>query len=163
MLEIARVMKNAQFPPKKTVVFVAWSGAERYEGLSINNIMNAKTGFAFLEVESVLELSGVGAGTGDSVLLQKGSSFRLANLYRDASNHLNISLTNRGRGPHYGWGDTFGFGGRTALTAYISWDGSNQFAHTPMDNIESIDIDKLNKSGQLNALVLSVLSRETDY
>ena len=163
MLEIARVMVNAQFSPKKTIVFVAWSGAERYEGLSVNNIMNAKTGFAFLEVEAVLELSGVGSGNGNKVLLQNGSSFRLATLYQDAANHLNIPFTNRGRGPHFGWGDIRGYGGRTALTAYISWDGADQYAHTPLDTIDIIDVKKIQKTGELNALVLSVLSRETDY
>lgn len=56
-----------------------------------------------------------------------------------------------------------GFGGRSALSAYISWDGSDQMAHTPEDTLEKIDPNKLKQVGQTTMLVVSVLSREVDY
>jgi hypothetical protein len=45
----------------------------------------------------------------------------------------------------------------------VSWDGSDATAHTPQDTLETIDLEKLRKSGQTTLLALMVLSRETDY
>ncbi len=76
-------MKNSPFEPKKTVVFVAWSGGERGDGLGVNEVMNAMTGFSNLTVETVIELSGVGAGSGDEIALGQGSSYRLIQLFQE--------------------------------------------------------------------------------
>jgi len=163
MLEMARVLKEAPYQPKKTVVFVAWAGGERSEGLSVSNVMNAKTGFRLLAMEGVIELSGVGAGDGKGIALGQGSSFRLVQLFQKAAGWLGVSTTTRGRGPHYGMFARPGFGGRSALTAYVSWDGSDRTAHTPEDTFETIDPRKLEQIGQTTLLALTVLSREVDY
>jgi len=163
MLEIARVLKEAPYPPKRTVVFVAWPDGERYEGLSVSNTMNTKTYLRSLDVEAVLELSGVGAGTGEGIALGPGSSFRLVQLLQKAAGRMGVSMTTRGRGPHHGIYTQPGYGGRSALTAYISWDGSDQTAHTTEDTFETIDPNKLEQVGQTTLLALTVLSREMDY
>jgi len=163
MLEMARVLKEAPYQPKKTVVFVAWAGGERSEGLSVSNVMSAKTGFRLLAREAVIELSGVGAGDGKGIALGQGSSFRLVQLFQKAADRVGASTTTRGRGPHYGMFARPGFGGRSALTAYVSWDGSDQTAHTPEDTFEAIDPQKLERVGQTTLLALTVLSREVDY
>lgn len=163
MLELARVLKEAPYQPKRTVVFVAWAGGERSEGLSVSNMMDAKIGFRSLTVEAVIELSGVGAGEGNGIALGPGSSFRLVQLFQEAAERLGVSTTTRGRGPHYGFPIEAGFGGRSALTAYLSWDGSDRMAHTPADTFETIDAEKLQKVGQTTLLALTVLSREVDY
>jgi hypothetical protein len=163
MLELARVLKEAPYQPKRTVVFVAWTGGERSEGLSVSDVMNAKIGFRSLTVEAVIELSGVGAGDGQGIALGQGSSFRLVQLFQKAADRVRASTTTRGRGPHYGMPAEAGFGGRSALTAYVSWDGSDRTAHTPEDVFEAIDPKKLEQVGQTTLLVLTVLSREVDY
>jgi hypothetical protein len=163
MLEMARVLKEAPYPPKRTVVFVAWAGGERSESLSVSNVMNAKLGFRSLGLEAVIELSGVGAGSGKAIALEQGSSFRLVQLFQKAAGRLGVSTTTRGRGPHYGMPAEAGFGGRSALTAYVSWDGSDRTAHTPEDTFEAIDPEKLEQVGQTTLLALTVLSREVDY
>ncbi len=163
MLELARVMKQGGYQPKKTVAFVAWTGAERYEGLSIFNIMNAKIGFNQLTVEAVLELSGVGAGDGSGIAIGQGSSFRLVQLLQSAAGQFGIPTTTRGRSPHYGIPSLSGFGGRSALTAYVSWDGSDRTAHMAQDTFEMIDPAKLDATGKTSLLALTVLSREVDY
>jgi len=56
-----------------------------------------------------------------------------------------------------------GFGGRQALSAYVSWDGSDMLVHTPEDTPAIIDPVKLRKVGRTVYLVLLVLSRETEY
>jgi ABC-type dipeptide/oligopeptide/nickel transport system permease component len=163
MLEIARAMKQGPYQPKKTILFVAWSGGERYESLSTFDIMNAKIGFHNLQLEAVIELSGVGAGDGAAIALGEGSSFRLVQLYQAAAARLGVATTTRGRDPHYDLPARPGFGGRSALSLYASWDGSDASAHHPGDTVATIDPDKLRQSGQTTLLALSVISREVDY
>jgi ABC-type dipeptide/oligopeptide/nickel transport system permease component len=163
MLEMARVLKQSPYAPKKTIVFSAWSGGERSEGFSVKNVTNAKKGFGLLTVEAVLELSGMGAGTGDAIQLGEGSSYRLVQLFQTAASRLGNAVTTRGRNPHFGLPRQAGFGGRSGLTLNVSWDGSDATAHTPQDTPETIDLEKLRKSGQTTLLTLMVLSRETDY
>jgi aminopeptidase YwaD len=163
MLEMARLQKESPYQPKKTVVFVAWSGGERQEGLSVTNVMNAKIGFPFLSVESVIELSGLGAGDGKEVALGEGSSYRLTQLFQKAAGRLGVATTPRGRGPHFGAEAATAYGGRDALSLYVSWNGSDQRAHTPADTWEAIDLEKLKKAGEAALLTLSVLSREVEY
>jgi glutathione transport system permease protein len=163
MLELARLLKESPYAPKKTVIFVAWAGGERAEGMSLKNVMNAKLGFNQLTVESVLELSGVGAGDGKEIALGEGSSYRLVRLFQTAANRLGIPTTTRGRGPHYGMPVPGGFEGRNATTLYVSWDGSDRTAHTPWDTPDAVDPDKLAQIGRAASLTLSVLSREVQY
>jgi Zn-dependent M28 family amino/carboxypeptidase len=163
MLELARLLKESSYKPDKTILFVAWAGGERREGLSVVNIMNAKTGFNLLTVEAVIELSGVGSGSGTSIALGEDSSYRLVKLYQSAASRYNVATTTRGRSPHYGHEARPGFGQRSALTLSVSWDGSDQDVHTPRDGPEIIDPQKLQEIGRSTYLTLLVLARETEY
>lgn len=163
MLEIARVLKNAPYPPEKTVLFIAWAPGERQEGLSIVKITEATNIFNNSYFEAVLELSAVGGGSGNALSLAQGSSYRLVTLFQKAAQRTHVKITTRGRGPHTGIDIKQGFGERTALTTYISWDGSDQYAHTPLDTFDRIDPQKLKLCGETILLVSSVLSREPDY
>ena len=163
MLEMARLLKESAYKPDKTVLFVAWAGGERSERLSVKSITNARPGGNSLTVTDVIELSGVGYGTGDSIALSEESSYRLVRLFQSAAGKLGIPTTTRGRNPHYGHEISFEFGARTALTLSVSWDGSDHLAHTVADTPEIIDPDKLHDVGSATTLVLFVLCRETDY
>jgi peptide/nickel transport system permease protein len=163
MLEMARQMMASPYEPKKTVLFVAWAGGERWEGLSTLEIMNAKIGFNSLTPEAVIELGGVGAGNMDQAAIGEGSSFRLIQLFQDAAADFDLKTTTRGRGPHFGLPSLSGFGGRSATTLALSWDGSDELAHTPLDTPETIDPEKLEKLGRSALLTLLILSRETVY
>ncbi len=163
MLEMARQMIASPYQPKKTVLFVAWAGGERREGLSLVEIMNAKIGFSSLTPEAVIELSGVGAGTMDQAAIGEGSSFRLIQLFHDAAAEFDLKTTTRGRGPHFAIPAYAGFGGRAATTLALSWDGSDEMAHTPLDTPDAIDALKLGKLGRSALLTLIILSRETVY
>jgi hypothetical protein len=163
MLELARLLKQSAYQPDKTVLFVAWAGGERREGLSTVNILNARPGASALTVESVIELSGVGYGTGSSVSIGNDSGFRLVQLFQGAAARYDTPTTTRGRGPHYELPFTSIFGGRDATTLSISWDGSDHLAHTPADTIALIDPAKLRQVGRSVYLTLLVLSRETEY
>ncbi len=164
MLEMARALQASPFRPDKTVVFVAWAGGERTEEFSVANIMGAKAGFNLLTVEAVIELSGLGAGSGSGLALGQGSSFRLVQLWQEAAGRMGVATTTRGRDPHYGLPSAGrSFGGRSALSIYVSWDGSDMNAHTPEDRVETIDPRKLEQAGRASLLGLFVLSREVNY
>jgi hypothetical protein len=163
MLELARALKNSPYEPKRTVVFVAWAGGDRREGLSVDTVMNAHLGFDQLDVKDVIELSGVGAGDGTSMVLGQDSSYRLVQLFQSAAERLGYPSTTRGRGPHYGLAIMPGFGGREGLTLDISWDGSDRLAFTPQDTFQRIDPQKLQQVGQTTLLGLTVLTREINY
>jgi ABC-type dipeptide/oligopeptide/nickel transport system permease subunit len=163
MLELARLLKESHYQPDKTVLFVAWAGGERQEGLSVVNVLNARPGANKLTVESVLELSGVGYGTGKSVSIGNESSYRLVKLVQAAASRYDVPTTTRGRGPHYDLPALNVFGGREAMTLSLSWDGSDSLAHTPRDTFATIDPLKLRAVGRTAFLTLLVLCRETDY
>lgn len=163
MLELARALKSSPYQPKRTVVFVAWAGGERGQGLSVDTIMNAKLGFNSLTVDAVIELSGVAAGRGEAIALGRESSFRLVQLFQDAASQIGASTTTRGRGPNYGIPIEAGFGDTAALMISVSWDGSDQIAHTPDDSFELLDSRKLQETGETTLLALTVLSREPIY
>ena len=163
LLELARLMSSSIYKPEKTVLFAVWAGGERGEGLSVVNIMNARAGAGSLTVEAVIELSGVGYGTGKSIALGDTSSYRLIKLFQSAARKYNEATTTRGRSPHYGFESAPGFGDRRAMTLSISWDGSDDLAHTPRDVPEIIDPHKLTGIGRSTLLTLMVLSRESSY
>ncbi|MBM2842662.1 MAG: hypothetical protein HW404_499 [Anaerolineales bacterium] len=163
MLELARILQEGPYAPDKTIIFVAWAGGERMEGLSVVNIMAAKVGFYRLNVESVLELSGVGGGSGEAIALGSGTSFRLTRLIESAASRVGVDVTTRGRDTHIGLPTRIGFGQRNALTAYVSWDGSDEMAHLPDDTLVNLEPQKMESVGKTLALVLTVLSRESEY
>ncbi len=163
MLEMARILMETPTPPKKTIIFVAWSGGERGSGFSVTNTMNAKIGFNQLTVEAVLELQWPCPGLGGWAGARPGHELSAeppVSTGRLAPGH---PVTTRGRGPHFGLPVLAGFGDRTALSAYLSWNGSDQGVHTLEDDAASLDPTKLMRSGRTALLVLSVLSREETY
>ena len=163
LLELARLMSTSTYKPEKTVLFAVWAGGERGEGLSVVNIMNARAGTSGQNVEAVIELSGVGYGSGDSIALGVDSSYRLVKLFQSAAGKYNDPTTTRGRSPHYGRESAPGFGDRRAMTLSVSWDGSDDLAHTPRDVPEIIDPQKLTRIGRSTLLTLMMLCRESNY
>ncbi|MBE3117470.1 MAG: ABC transporter permease subunit [Candidatus Atribacteria bacterium] len=163
LLELARLMSKSVYQPEKTVIFAVWTGGERGEGLSVVNVMNARAGTSSFTVEAVIELSGVGYGSGKTIALGTDSSYRLVKLFQSAAGKYNDQTTTRGRSPHYGREISPGFGDRRALTLSVSWDGSDDLAHTPRDVPNIIDPQKLARVGRSTLLTLMVLCRESVY
>jgi len=163
LLELARLFKESAYQPDKSIIFVAWAGGERTEGLSVVDVLNARPGGNQLNIESVIELSGVGYGTGNSIALSEGSSYRLVKLFQQAAGKYHLGVTTRGRSPHYGSETRPGFGNHPGMVLSISWDGADHLAHTPAATLERIDPQKLDDIGRATYLTLLVLSRESEY
>jgi ABC-type dipeptide/oligopeptide/nickel transport system permease subunit len=163
MLELARLLKESTYKPDKTVLFVAWASGERQEGLSTVNILNARAGASDMTVETVFELSGVGHGTGKAISIGSESSYRMVQLFQQAADRYRIPTTTLGRGPHYNLPPRAVLGGRDAMTLSLSWDGSDDLAHTPEDTASTLDPAKLRDIGRPAYLTLLILCRETEY
>lgn len=164
MLEIARAWQDAPYQPHKTIIFVAWSGGERQETLSVVEVLNARVGFATaLEVEAVIELNGVGSGDGKAILLAEGTSYRLTQLFQAAAGRVGARTTIRGNHPHTGLYQISARGGRSALTANVSWADSDALAHTPLDTVDRLDPAKIEAVGRTVFLAATVMGREVRY
>jgi hypothetical protein len=133
------------------------------EGMSVSNVMNAKTGFGLLDVEAVIELIGAGGGSGSGIMLGRNSSYRLVALFQETAGHLGYSTTTRGRLAHPFTTVQSAGGNRTALTIFVGWDGADQYAHTPYDTTEVVELEKLEALGETTALAIQILANEMDY
>lgn len=164
LLEVARLMKNSPYMPKRTIIFVAWSGGERGEPLVIQDFLGAYRELSGFTINEVIEISGVGAGTGKAVTMGAESSYRLVKLIQDAGKRLNVKTTTRGRGPHIDLvPEVITATKRDVPSLYLSWDGADVTAHSIGDTLDKIDPEKLKKSGRLLTLALLMLSRETGF
>jgi Zn-dependent M28 family amino/carboxypeptidase len=163
MLEIARMWQEQDFRPKRTVIFVAWAGAERRLRADVDRFLRAKTGFiGAYRVAAVVELIGVGAGEEEKILLDRSTSDRLTELFQKAAKRLKVEATTRGTGIHDDY-SLYPYPDGDLAQITLTWEGSGVHAHTPADTVENIDLEKLSKMGQTAALGLMVFARETNY
>jgi peptide/nickel transport system permease protein len=163
MLEIARMWQEQDFRPKRTVIFVAWAGAERRLRADVERFLRARLGFiGAYRVAAVVELMGVGAGEGEKILLDRSTSDRLTELFQKAAKRLKVEATTRGKGIHDDY-SLYPYPDGDLAQITLTWEGSGVRAHTPADTVENIDPGKLSKMGQTVALGLMVLAREMNY
>jgi hypothetical protein len=163
MLEIARLWQEQDFRPKRTVIFVAWAGAERRLKADVERFLRARRGFVgAYRVAAVVELIGVGAGEEEKILLDRSTSDRLTELFQKAARRVGVETTTRGKGIHDDY-SLYPYPGGDLAQITLTWQGSGLRAHTLADTVENIDPEKLSKMGQTAALGLMVLARETRY
>jgi peptide/nickel transport system permease protein len=99
MLEAIRVMQETEFQPKRTFLFVAYSGeglegGEDVSDPDVNRILQAKHGFiTYLEPEAIVHLRGLGGGSGDQLEISAGGSLRLAELFEDAGKRVGAEVS----------------------------------------------------------------------
>ena len=163
MLEIARMWQEQDFRCKRTVIFVAWAGAERRLRGDVDRFLRAKPGFiGAYRVAAVVELIGVGAGEEEKILLDRSTSDRLTKLFQKAAKRLKVEATTRGKGIHDDY-SLYPYPKSDLAQITLTWEGSGVRVHTPADTVENIDPEKLDKMGRTAALGLMVLARETNY
>jgi hypothetical protein len=105
----------------------------------------------------------VGAGAGKRLLIAEGSSYRLTELFQAAGRRVGVRTTIRGNYPHTGVYQLPPRGGRSALTAVVSWEGSDALAHTALDTVQLLDPAKVEDAGRTVFLAAMVMGREVEY
>lgn len=166
LLEIARLWQQQGLSPRRTVLFAAWGGATLDDsGASAwpENVIN----FRHLRTESisrntspaiVIQLDYVGAG-GEELLIHPDSSNRLFDLFQETNEEgSNMSILVDVDTPEF-TNDIISIRFPTWIS--IKWSGEPLLPTE--DVIGNIDLDKLQDLGQLLALVLTKLARETTY
>jgi len=172
MLEVVRTMQESGYQPYKTFLFIAYSGEGQEEGIrasppEVSKFLQARRGFAdSFEVEAVVELRGLGAGEGDSLILSGDGSKRLTDLFNTsarrtgvpvgrAREQLDISIVFEDK--------TFDEGGQKSPNIHLSWEGWEATSRLPTDTLETISPEKLDQAGRALTLALMTLGRETQY
>lgn len=163
MLEIARTLKEQQFKPKRTILFVAWCGGERHRAVNYSTFLDVRPGYRDLwEVVATLELDGVGAGSGRSAVIERSSRQRLTSVVQEAARRVRAPLTTRGTGLHANV-DLWPRPAQSIPGATISWEGSDALAHSPDDRPDRIDPSKMGAVGRMTTLAVMVFAADPAY
>jgi len=171
MLEAIRNMQESGYQPNKTFLFIAYSG-EGLEGgewvtPDISKFLQAKVGFSStFNVEAIVNVHGLGAGEGDGLLLSTGGSMRLARLFESAARRTNVPMSRKADQMDLSVvfdEGSFTDGGAEAPYVGLSWNGWEMNAGTSLDTLEAIEVDHLQKAGEVLSLALMVLGQETQY
>jgi len=172
MLEVIQTMQTSGYQPYRTFLFVAYSGEGLEWGESVSppevfKLLQAKHGFSSaFDIEAIIELRGVGAGTGEGLELLTGGSLRLANLFEEAARHSGVRAI-RG-GENVDMSVVFETGsardsGEEAPHIGVTWDGWESTSRMQSDTIDTITAEKLEQSGRVVSLALMIIGREIDY
>lgn len=172
MLEAIHTMRETKYQPYRTLLFVAYS-AEGLEGgesaypPDVERFLLAKRGFSTsLEIEAVVDLRGLGAGQGDSLVISAGGSLRLADLFEDASRRMDVPVRRSGEAVDinivFEERDRRA-GGQEAPNVGLRWEGWEATSRRSADTLESMPADKLEQAGRALSLALMILGRETRY
>ncbi len=172
MLEIIRTMQETNYQPYKTFLFVAYT-AEGLEGgepvypPDITKFLDAKFGFSeAFDIEAVVHLRGLGAGSGDGLQVNAGGSTRLANLFETAARQVGVNTTRTGEAVDLSivFEDRpLNEGGQDAPEVELNWQGWEKTSRLPSDTVDTISADKLEQAGRALSLALMILGRETQY
>jgi hypothetical protein len=173
MLEVVRAMREANYQPYRTFLFVAYAGegldgGEVVEPQDVNRFLQAKAGFATAyDVEAIIDLRGVGAGTGNGLELSAGGNQRLAELFESSARRVGLA-TSRAAEPVdlsvvFADRSNFSGGGQEAPYIRLSWEGWQDTARTAGDTLDTISPARLQQVGQALAQALMIMGREDRY
>jgi hypothetical protein len=164
MLETARLLVEAEHQPYRTVMFVAWAGEEVRNPPSFWNMLRSRPGWLErYRISAAVELHGVGAGTGDILLLDGGTRGRLTEAIQEAASRLNVNTTTLGIGIRGVYTNLYPRPDTTIPYISLTWEGSYATAHTLQDTIENIDPQKLRDAGRTAALAVMYMAHEREY
>ncbi len=160
MLETARLWQEQELEPRRPVLFVAW-GAGTLDNSGGRAFVDAEQSFlhlpttARLKTTAVFQLDYAGAGD-DQLFIHPASNARLAELVKETAVEIGIEVVD---------------GGETAVSSdmldprapwvYFAWD--NAPLPPDQDTLDHIDPEKLRSYGQLLALSLAKIVRQSRY
>lgn len=172
MLEAMRVMLQTQYQPYKSFMFIAYSGEGLDGGMpvdedDVNKFLQANPSFLSFSLESVVQLRGVGSGSGNGVEISASGSLRLAELFEQAARRMGVRSVRASEamdiGLIYDEKNLFQKSGLEAPTVSLSWQGWEEHARLPSDTLEHISMQSLKDSGETLALALMIMGREIQY
>jgi hypothetical protein len=165
LLELARLWEEQGLDTRRTTMFVAWGGAQLDDDSARAWLEDA---FNFRHVRTqgtrsnvgpsiLIQLDYIGSG-GDTLLIHPDSSARLVDLVQETSQDmaLNVALQ----------ADTLEFSSdiiTRRLPLWISLKWADSEVPPDEDVLETIDPEKLQTFGEMLALTLTRLARETSY
>lgn len=161
LLEVIRTLKAQQYRPKRTLIFVAWCGAERHRSVDYAYFLKARPGQQQSKIVAGVQVQGVGAGTGNTAVLEHATRGRLTEVVQRAARRVGTPLSTRGKGLHANarWSAP----SATIPSLTLSWQGSDAFAHTPQDTPATLDPTKMAHTGRTLALAVMLFASDPAY
>jgi ABC-type dipeptide/oligopeptide/nickel transport system permease component len=171
MLETMRTIQESGYEPYKTLLFVAYSseGLEGGEVVSTpdpGKLLQARSSFVNnVNLEAVVHLRGLGAGSGDKLALTTSGSQRLAGLFESAAHQIGVNTTrvDEGMDLRLVFENAARGRGQDAPQIGLSWQGWESDRGTSHDTPDKISASKLEEAGRTLSLALMILGRETEY
>ncbi|MFN2106904.1 MAG: ABC transporter permease subunit [Candidatus Promineifilaceae bacterium] len=174
MLEAMRVLERDEYQPRRSFLFVAYSGegtdgGEPVSDPDIKRFLQAKTGFAMsFEPVAIVQLRGLGAGDGDRLEVSSTGSLRLADVFETAARQTGVKSLRSEEAIDISMIYEEGTGsgsssGQQAPVVRLYWEGWRESARTADDTPENISRDKIEKAGRALAMALMELGREIQY
>jgi peptide/nickel transport system permease protein len=172
MLEVIRAMKQSNYEPNRTILFVVYSGEGEEGGGSVMvpevaNLLQAKAGFSTaFEIDAIINIRGLSSDTGDALELLTAGSLRLGNLFEDSARRFSVATVRAGEGLDpsviYQTGSRYD-SGEEASRIVVTWQGWEIYSNTMADGIDAVSAQQLEESGRTLALALMIAGRELRY
>jgi hypothetical protein len=172
MLEAMRILQETDYQPLKSFLFIAYSGEGLEGGNSvaepdINQFLQASPSFRNFNLEAIVQLRGLGGGTGDRLVISAEGSVRLAKVAEKAARQVGARVKradeNIDIGLIYDEGSHFLESGQDAPILRMYWDGWDDYARLPEDTKTRLSPKAIEDAGKTLAMTLMILGRETNY
>ncbi|MHB0877051.1 MAG: ABC transporter permease subunit [Anaerolineae bacterium] len=170
MLEAIRVLQQTEYEPYRTLLFIAYSGEGLEKGRPMSEpevaeFLKAKYGFSSaFEIDAVVRLRGLGAGSGEGLAISAGGNQRLAGVFEAAARRMGVGIGRERETMDLGIvfeEADFVSGGQEAPSLRLTWNGWQATARLPEDALSSLSAEKLEQAGRTLALALMVIGRDT--
>jgi peptide/nickel transport system permease protein len=168
MLEAIRLMQETGYQPKRTFLFVAFSG-EGFEGghpvvPDATKLLQARIGFeANYKVEAIIDLRGLGAQGSDGLVYTTGGSQRLSKLLESAARQVDVPIKRLFETVDISVVFEDQSRGQDAPYVNIYWDGWQETSRLPQDTLENISPQNVEQAGRAVSLALMILGHELNY
>jgi ABC-type dipeptide/oligopeptide/nickel transport system permease subunit len=168
MLEAIRAMREAEYQPYRTFIFIAYSGegfegGSRFQVENVDKFLEAKFGFSSAyELLGVIELGPLGPESGEGVIVTSDGSLRLTKLFAKAAGEQGLNVERVGADLDleriFETGSTIESGSETP---WIEISGMKKDQEP--DQLKFQDQEYLEQVGRALTQTLMVLGRELDY
>lgn len=160
MLEIARLWQAESLDPRRPVLFVAW-GAGSLADPGAHAFIDAEQSFLHLPTterlhpRAVFQLDYAGAGS-DELFIHPESNDKLTELVSESASEVGVAIRDNGE-----TAVTSDMLDTTSPWVYLAWD--NDPLPPNQDTFDHIDAEKLRTFGEVLALSLAKIVRQSRY